>query len=373
MEVRTLSRPSILLPLLLAVSLLGIGLSGKLNAGWGYGLLLIAALTLGFGITLFSIFIFSHRFNTASLRAGFSAMFRIGGWGYVLAVFALSGFYIHETLAGRMETKWVLFGPVALASIIFLDWGLYRLLIEKNRPTWFRYGHLISRESVDPKSMRQTLVDDVILHKSLLTVSGFRWFKHTLIFWGFGLMFGVELIAVFVREALPAFGLRDIWSEPTHPIRLAFDFGFDFSGLMILVGCLLALIWRVMVQGKPEQKFSDTPTALFLFIVVLSGFVLEALRIAISDADGAEHSASFVGWAMSGLIHDPVPIYQSVHEPLWLFHVWASCAFIAYVPVKRLIHSCATPMGRMMNSQKGLLAAKKEASLKGLLVGNPGD
>jgi hypothetical protein len=73
------------------------------------------------------------------------------------------------------------------------------------------------------------------------------------------------------------------------------------------------------------------------------------------------------------LISAPDTVYGRVHEPLWLFHVWVSCAFIANAPLKRLIHSCATPIGRLMNSQKGLLGAKKQDSLKGLLVRENGD
>jgi len=373
MDIKSLTRPSTLLPILASAGLLVFGLAGKLNAGWGYGLLLVAAITLGFGLIIFSVFVFSHRFDTATLRAAFVSMFRIGGWSYVLAVSALSGFYMNETAAGRMEAKWVLFGPVVLAAIIFLDWGLYRLVVGKNLPTWARFGHLVSRKASDPAAMRQTLIDDVVLHKALFSVSGFRWFKHTLIFWGFALMFAAELIAVFLREGLPAFGMHDIWSEAGNPIRLAFDFVFDFSGLMILIGCVLALIWRVVVHGKPAQKYSDTPTAVFLFVVVLSGFVLEATRIAFVDPTGAAHSASFVGLALAQLISAPDDVYGRFHEPLWLFHMLASCGFIAYVPVKRLIHSCATPIGRLMNSQKGLLAAKKQNSLKGLLIRDNSD
>jgi len=59
-------------------------------------------------------------------------------------------------------------------------------------------------------------------------------------------------------------------------------------------------------------------------------------------------------------------------KALWYIHVLGSCAFIAYVPVKRLVHSCATPVGRLMNSQKGLLAAKRQSTLAGLM-GEQGD
>jgi len=179
-------------------------------------------------------------------------------------------------------------------------------------------------------------------------------------------------LAVFVREAIPAFGIRDIWEELDHPIRRAFDFAYDFTGLMVLLGCVLALIWRVVVNGKPEQKYSDTPTALFLFFVVLSGFVLEGARISVAGAD-AMNLASFVGVVFSYGFSDGGDIASAIYQPLWYVHVFGSCAFIAYVPVKRLIHSCATPMGRLMNSQTDLLAAKKKASIRGLLIGKQTD
>ena len=372
MDLTSFLKPSRLLPIGASLVLFVLGIAGALSAAWGYGLLLIATISLALGCLLFFVFILSHRFDTDALRAAFTNLLAAGAWCYVIAISALAGYFSFETLNGRMEAKWILFGPVALASIVALDWGLYRLLVRKNLPTWQRYGHLISREASDPEKMRQTLVDDVILHRSLMSVSGFRWFKHTLIFWGFSVMFAVELAAVFVREAVPAFGMRDVWDELDHPIRQSFDFAFDFTGLMVLVGCALALIWRVVVHGKPEQKFTDTPTALFLFFVVVSGFLLEGVRIAAGGA-GEQFAASFVGVVFAGLFADGGSAYAAYHEPLWLVHVIGSCAFIAYVPAKRLVHSCATPMGRLMNSQTGLMAAKKQASLKGMLIGKSTD
>ena len=348
--------------------MLAAGIAGRLTAAWGYGLFLIATLLILGGVAVLAVFMLTRRFDGEILHGTFTWLFRLGGWSYVLAVAALSGFFFNETLQGRMEIKWVLFGPTALAAIVFLDWGLYRILVEKNLPTWRRYGHLISRGQSDPEAMRKTLIDDVVLHRTLFSVSGFRWFKHTLIFWGFAAMFGIEVVAVFVREAMPAFGFPDVWRIHGHPVRLAFDVAFDVTGLMMLVGCMLALVWRVMVSGTAEQKYTDTPTALFLFLVVVSGFVVEGMRIAIASPDPV-HTLSFVGYAFAAVLPRALVESAAAHEALWLLHVLGSCAFIAYVPVKRLIHSCATPMGRLVNSQKGLLAAKKRASLQGLMIG----
>ena len=343
------------------------GAVGLLSEVWGYAVLLVSAVLLLGSAALFATFLLSHRFDGESLKAGFIRLFLIGAAAYVIGVAALGGYFLHETITGRLALKWILFGPAVLGAIIVLDVGIYRLLVEKNLPTYRRYRRFISREASDPASMRQVLFDEVVLQKSLFSVSRLRWLRHTLIFWGFMLLFATELFAVLFREILYSFGWTSLWA-PDHPLRLLFDFAFEVFGLAVLVGCVLAFIWRWSVRGTEEEKFSDTPTALFLFLVVLSGFLVEALRISVGPAD-AIAAISFVGYALAALLGPAERLYAWFYEPLWWLHVFGSCLFIAYVPVKRLIHSCATPMGRLMNSQKALLEAKRRANLAGLFRG----
>jgi nitrate reductase gamma subunit len=342
---------------------------GGLDRFWGYGLLLVAAMLLIVGTVSFCIYIFTNQGSSKYLVAAMKWPSLLGAWLYVLGVAALAGYYVFEAQQGRVETKWMVFGPAILLALIAFDYGIYQVLVKRNLPTINRFGKFMSREKSDPAAMRKTLIDDVVLHRTLLSVSGFRWFKHTLIFWGFGLLFITESFAVMFREVLPAFGVPEYWEE-AHPLRLAFDFSFDFFGLMSLVGCALALVWRVKVNGTDEQKYSDTPTALFLFLVLLSGFMVEAVRIAAIGVS-THDAASFVGYAVSGIITNPNALYAALYDPLWLFHVIGSCLFIAYVPAKRLVHSCATPIGRLMHSQKSLLELKKTNVLQGLMGVRP--
>ncbi len=355
----------IVIPTIIAAVLFFCGLVGIMGPALGYGLFLVATLLLLVGLISFGIFILTKKFNTSELSRFFGHCFWLGAWCYVLAVAALAGFYIREALYGQMDLKWIIFGPAILVALIVLDWGLYRIIVGKNIATWQRYGDVISRDAIDEHAMQQTLVDEVLLHRTLYKTSSLRWLRHQLIFWGFGVMFAVELVAVFFREALPAFGFRDIWEEPTHFIRLAFDTAFEITGLMIFVGCILALYFRFQVNGTPDQKYTDTPTTLFLLIVVISGFIVEGMRIASAPGE-LYHIASPIGWLFAHAFGWMGSAPGRVYDGIWLFHVLASCAFIAYVPIKRLVHSCATPIGRLMNSQKSMLAAKKEQSLKGL-------
>ena len=351
-----------------AGALLVAGLAGGLTAAWGYGFFAAATLLLAAAACCFALLAFSRAGDTALLGRLISLLLRTGIGAYVFALSAFAGFFTRETIDGRMEWRWILFGPAVLAALVVLDAGLYRKLVKNNLPTWRRFGKYVTREQSDPAAMRRTLVDDVIVHRSLFEASRIRWLRHTLILWGFAWMVAFELAAVFLREGFPAFGWRDVWREPGHPVRLVFDAAFDLTGLMVLAGCVIALAWRIRVNGTPERKFSDTPTTLFLLFVVASGFVVEGLRIAASIADPA-HGASFVGLAFAHGLQASGLAREAYYEPLWVVHVIGACAFIAYVPVKRLVHTCATPMGRLMNSQKGLLAARKNGVLGAMLRG----
>ncbi len=348
----------------LALVLFAVGLAGRSHVAIGYALFLIATLAILSGAVLLGIFALTRWFDTAGLRRAYAAAFWLGAWTYALAVAALAGYFAHEGLAGRIEWRYLLFGPAALAAIAILDLGIWRVIVQRNLPTVTRFGDLWRREALDQPALRRALVDEVILHRTLMTVSPFRWLRHQLIFWGFGLMFLIELAAVAFREAFPSFGWTDIWHQPTHPLRLAFDLAYDMTGLMVLAGCLMALAFRLMVHGREDQKYTDTPTAIFLLLVVLTGFLTEGARLsAVGNPEGSW--ASFVGLAFAP-VAPRGPIGTDV---VWTVHALAACAFIAYVPLKRMVHSCATPIGRLVNSQKGLLAAKKARVVRGLWRG----
>ncbi len=346
-------------------ALLAIGLIGWVPAGVGYGLFTLAGLSFGMAVWAMAVLVLTRQGQAGQLAGRAALAARLGGVCYVLAVAALAGHYAHETLQGRMELHWIVFGPLVLAALVAFEWGVYRKLVKANAVSWDRYRRFIDREHADPQAMRKTLVDEVITHRTLWQQSKLRWIRHTLIFWGFAGMFGLEIVAVFLREAVPAFGWPDLWRTPGHPVRLAFDFLYDLTGVMMLAGCALALFWRYTVRDKPERKFADTPMVLFLGFVVLSGFVVEGWRLAQAPLP-AGSAWSFAGMAFAGVMQALGATGPALHQPLWLVHVVASCALIGYLPATRLIHTCATPLGRLMNSQKALLKAKKHGVLAGL-------
>lgn len=354
--------------LALAAVLVLLGLAGALNSAVGYGLFMIATLSIIAGCGFLAVFALTRWFAADGLHRAYAGAFWMGAWCYVLALAAFSGYFTHEALAGRIEWKLMVFGPAALAAIVLLDMGIWRVIVQRGRPTVGRFGDLWRRDSLDQAALRQTLVNEVILHRTLFSVSPFRWVRHQLMFWGFGLMVFLEAGRVALGEAFPAFGWTVFWHQPGHPLRLAFDFAFDFTGLMIVVGCAFALIFRISAGQGVERKYADTPTTLFLLLVGLTGFLVEGARMAL-QAGASGESASFVGLAVAALIRGVSPAW---YDSLWIVHALAACALIAYIPFYRMVHVCATPIGRLVNSQSGLLAAKKLRAIGGIFRGSSG-
>ena len=132
-------RPSILLPAAGAAAWLLLGVTGIVGAGWGYGLFFASMLLLAGAAAAFALLVLTRAFDGERLRGSAAWLGLLGVWAYVWAVGALAGHYTLETFEGRMELRWVLFGPAALAALIVLDVGLYRMLVGKNLATWSRY------------------------------------------------------------------------------------------------------------------------------------------------------------------------------------------------------------------------------------------
>jgi nitrate reductase gamma subunit len=350
-----------------ALVLIVVGATGALTAAWGYGLLLLSAVGLVAGLGALSLFVFTDRFDGDALLAAARWAGGLGGFLYGTGAGALLGFFLFETVQGRMEAKWIVFAPLVVAALVVFDIGFYEKIIKTNLATHQRFRRFLDRQDAEPERMRSQLMDEVVIHRTLYGISPFRWFKHTLILWGFAVMLGLEGLAVCFREVFPAvFGWHHLWAAG-HPVRLVMDFAFDVTGLMILIGCALALAWRVHVNGTDEQKYTDTPTAALLFLVVVTGFWVEGLRLAGLPMGAG---ASFVGYALAATVFSGADPNGTAYEILWLVHMAVACLFIGYVPVRRLIHTCATPIGRLMQSQTALLAAKKRGVMQGLLGGS---
>jgi nitrate reductase gamma subunit len=287
------------------------------------------------------------------------------GIGAVYVGLSLSaGVYLRRSFSGQLEARWMLFWPMILAACIIFWIGVYRKIISTNVKTFRMWERFLDRKGTEPRALLRRLWKDIVLQESLREQSKIRWTRHILIYWGFILLWVSDIAFAFLLEYLPLLGFPFISNIP-H-IRTVFKLFFECFGLMILAGASIAIIWGFTVRKTDERIFRDTPSAVFLFLVVFTGFIVEGLRFAsLPDAPAMKYS--FLGNFFASLIRGKDLSYGSLHQGGWYLHVILACAFIAYVPVRRLIHSCATPFGRLMQSQKGLLETRMKGVAGGLL------
>ena len=166
---------------------------------------------------------------------------------------------------------------------------------------------------------------------------------HAIMFWGFlALFLGTVLATIDWDVTLLLFGYKLL----KGPFYLAYETVLDLFGLFFVVGLGMA-VWRRFVL-RPHRL---DPTARFAWVLALllvinvSGFVMEAARLAVVKPDWAPWSP--VGWllgqGMLGLGMSERGL-RATHLGVWLFHAVLSLGFVALVPYSYFMHLVTTPL-----------------------------
>jgi len=139
---------------------------------------------------------------------------------------------------------------------------------------------------------------------------------------------------------------------------LTLSFLYDLFGLLVFIGVLMALfrryIWkpeRLGYKGKPDNTADDAVVLILIAVVILTGFIVESLRIYVTNPSWEVWS--FVGWSMAHLYAGmDFETAKTLHKANWLFHALVSMAFIAYIPYSRMLHMITTPANHFFKSLK---------------------
>lgn len=276
---------------------------------------------------------------------------------YLLLVFVISAF----TLAVLMLP----YDTVYVQDRAYLDWFLTVMIVcfavfvlgtVSNVLVWMRGKGLVGTPEsrlvrtvvramsviFSRKIVRLTSVflREALYIARLRELSMLRWFAHFMILGGFLLMFALD---IFVTLSLDIFGWEAMISEDGWAKLLVRDFAFEIAGLMMLVGLAMALTRKFVVRPKQlSAEGADAASLVFLFLVVVGGFVLEGMGMAgsIAGHEGNE-PYSFVGYAFSLVMPESIGDY---YDQAWLVHAIMSALLIAFIPFSRLFHMLVTPV-----------------------------
>jgi Fe-S oxidoreductase/nitrate reductase gamma subunit len=161
---------------------------------------------------------------------------------------------------------------------------------------------------------------------------------HVLIAWGMFALFAGTLVVMAQAD----FGIRVYHGW----VYLALSLLLDVFGALCVVGVILAAIRRYILRpARLDNRLDDAVFLAFLFVINVSGFALEGLRLAakpdpwyLYNPVGYAVSLLFAGGDVAGLL--------GWHRFIWWGHMLVSFAFIAYVPYSKALHVLVSPINQ---------------------------
>ncbi|PKN06526.1 MAG: iron-sulfur-binding reductase, partial [Deltaproteobacteria bacterium HGW-Deltaproteobacteria-7] len=188
---------------------------------------------------------------------------------------------------------------------------------------------------------------------------------HGCIFFGFFvLIFGAAFDAGEFHITEPLFS----WAFLRGSFYLGFSFLMDLFGLLVLIGVLMAAYRRYIqkpdrltYKGTPDTTADDGIALLLIGGIIITGFLIEALRIHATMIEGigpdkvapAWETCSFVGWTLANIMSAvDVESAKTAHKVMWWTHTFIALGFIAYIPYSRLLHIITTPANHFFATLK---------------------
>ena len=164
--------------------------------------------------------------------------------------------------------------------------------------------------------------------------------NHFVLFWGFiFLFFGTAIATIDWDVAWLVFGKRIL----TGNAYLAYKFVLDLAGLLALAA-LAYSFWRRFAARDPKVEASWRFALVLgsLVFIIITGFILEALRLAVQQPEWA--GVSFVGNALAQLFENASPETLKIyHTFTWVIHGLAALGFVAAIPLTYYAHLFKTP------------------------------
>jgi nitrate reductase gamma subunit len=192
----------------------------------------------------------------------------------------------------------------------------------------------------------RTLFIDGLCQRPLFTRSPSRWAIHALIFYPFVIRFSWGICALFLSKLFPDLDMTRELLDKNNSIGALL---FDVTGLMVILGACLAV---VMKKERPAEGFIKMPghdwiASALLLSIVLVGFILEGMRIAMTGFPVGSQWA-FGGNGLAVLFSGTTGI-ADIYGYVWYAHAVFTGLFVAYLPFSRMLHMITAPVVMAMN------------------------
>ncbi len=196
-------------------------------------------------------------------------------------------------------------------------------------------------------SIVKTFVLDGLLQLKFFRRSPSRWLVHGLMVWPLMLRFLWGVAALLASQWVPERDWPWVLLDENHPVN---GFFFDATGLMMIAGAAAAILRSRSSPsaGLPGMPRQDRLAAGLLAVMVLVGFALEGIRIAMTGYP-AGSAYAFIGDAVSRFFPG-VSGLEDIYGTVWYLHAAAAGAFVAYLPFSRMFHIVLAPVLLALNA-----------------------
>jgi len=226
--------------------------------------------------------------------------------------------------------------PMYLLTLAALGVLVYGFLQRRNV---YQQGKPLNR--LDQLPIRiGILVKNVLLQSKVLRVKG-PGFAHGLFFWGFFMLFlGTCLIVVQADFTDLLFDIKFLKGT----FYLLFSVVLDIAGLVAILMLVGLLVRRYIFRPAGlDSKKDDVLMHTLLFAILISGFVIEGARMAVTELGTPLSAWSPVGLvianAFSGMSEATL---RSLHSTIWWLHLLLVMAFIVAIPFSKFRHILTT-------------------------------
>lgn len=258
----------------------------------------------------------------------------------------------HVATLSLGDTTTLLFLSIFLAGMAGLAWVWSSGAMNSEEP----HGETIKGEGIKaeatalfkPGIFLNVLLEGILL-KRLFHQSKSRWTIHALIFFPFLMRLAFGLTDLFLSLCFPDWEITHALMDKNHVVHALF---FDVTGVMILGGSMAAF-------GRKRRDLSEAMVsvslaapgwgmALLIGVMVVNGFILEGVRIAMTGwPEGSQWA--FIGYGASLLIKGMTGL-TDLYAYLWYAHAILAGAFIALIPFTQMAHIITAPIVLISNA-----------------------
>lgn len=240
-----------------------------------------------------------------------------------------------EIFGNVSGTSKIIFYILASAAIASFCFGVYR------RSRLWKLGAKPTVQGNGIALLRR-IFSDILLQRRMLDRPAAS-SAHRLLFRGFLVLFiGTLLVAIehYLAELLGRAPNNPVFHKGIY--YAVFEFTLDLFGLALLAGTVIFMVRRFRPGGSFARSAPDWVVLVSFFVIGVSGYLLEGLRIIHEQTPSP--GFSFVGYPiaevfqLAGMTQDGAGQW---HVITWWAHAILALAFIAAFPYTRLLHSVA--------------------------------